>query len=211
MNIRKLKEEQIKLAKKVQVKDAFMPVKRIGGCDIAVYEDTLIACVVVCDYKSMEIVEQNIVIQDSKIEYIPGYLSYREAPPIVEAFMGLKDKPEVLLVDANGILHPRKIGAASHLGILLDQPTIGVAKKLMCGEVKDGKVYYEGEVRGIKLFTKEFSNPIYISPGHKVNVTSSVKIVKQSLRGHKMPEPLHLAHKIATKKKHKIKETPRRE
>jgi len=202
MNIRDLKKEQIKLAKKVVVKDDFDELNYIGGCDQAYTDSKVISCVVILDYKTLEVVERKYAVADAPIQYIPGFLSYRDSPAVVEAMSKIEQKPDVLMVDANGILHPLRIGMASHLGILLDMPTIGVAKKLQLGEEKDGKVVVEGETRAAIMKTKEHAKPIYVSPGHRISLKTALEVVKKCMvEKHKLPEPLHEAHKYSNKVK----------
>ena len=207
MDLKKLKEEQLKLAKKVIVKDDFSDINTIGGSDLAYTPDKVIAVVVVLDYKTLELIEEKHVITRPQIPYIPTFLSYRESPPIIEAFNLLENKPDILMCDANGILHPRKIGCASHVGLLLNIPTIGVAKKQLCGQIKDDKVFVDDEQRAFTLKTKQHAKPIFVSPGHKVNLKTSLKIAKHCLKkGNKLPEPIRLAHKFAVKEKRKLKQ-----
>ena len=199
LNAAKLKEEQLKLAKEVVLKEEFSKFKLIGGCDQAFVEDVVISGVVVLD-KNMKTVEEAYSVGKASIPYVPGFLFYREGPAIIDAFNKLEKKPDVLLVDGNGILHPRRFGMASHLGVVLDMPTVGVTKRLMCGDVKEGKVYVDKEIRGIELRTREHSNPLYVSPGHKISMGKSMEVVKNSLMPpHKLPEPLHLAHRYVNK------------
>lgn len=205
MNIKDLKKEQLRLAKKVIVKDDFDEIKYVGGCDQAYADNKVISAVVVMDAQSLEIVEKKYAVAEAPMQYIPGFLSYRESPAVMEAMAKLEKKPDLLFVDGNGILHPRKIGMASHLGILLDMPTIGVAKKLMLGEAADGKITFEGEVLARELRTKEHAKPIYVSPGHRVSMKTAYEWAhKCVLEKHKMPEPLHEAHKYSNKIKARI-------
>lgn len=200
MDVGKLKEEQLKLAEKVITTDSFDKIKTIGGVDQAFFDDKIVSSIVVCDYKTMEIIEKKYAISDVTMPYIPGYLSYREAPVIVEAYNKLETKPDILIVDGNGILHPRRIGLASHVGILLDQVTIGIAKNLLLGELSGDKIIVDKEIRAVQLQTRSFSKPIFISPGHRISLKTSVEIVKKCLREpHKLPEPLYFAHKYANK------------
>ena len=200
MDINKLKKEQLELSKKVLIKDELKKIKTIGGCDQAFFDNKIVSAIVVMDYESLKVIEFKHAILDVKIPYIPGFLSYREAPAIVEACSKLSDKPDLLLVDGNGILHPRWIGLASHVGLLLDIATIGVAKKLLIGDVDENSVIVEKEIRAKVLKTKEGSKPIYVSPGHKVSMRTAIKVVKHTLNeAHKLPEPLHEAHKLANK------------
>ena len=208
MDIRKLEEEQIKLAKKVIVKDDFEKTERIAGVDQAFADGNVISGIVVCSYKDLNLIEKKYAVVKAKFPYLSGFLSYRESPAIIEAFNQLENKPDILIVDGNGILHPRRIGMASHLGILLDIPTIGVAKRLIAGEVREGTVYIEKEARGYELATREHSKPLYISPGYKVSLKTSLEIVKKCIKfPHKLPEPLYLAHRYANKIKENLEKS----
>ena len=195
----KLKAEQLKLAKKVIISDKVKNVKLIGGTEQAFSNNNVLSAIVVCDAKGYSVLEEKNAIVEAKIPYISGYRFYREGPSIMEAFGKLEQKPDVLIINGNGILHPRRIGIASHIGILLDIPTIGVSKKLMIGEIKDNTIYVEKEARGYQIITKEHAKPIFISPGHMVSLKSSFEIIKSCIKyPHKLPEPLHLAHKFAS-------------
>lgn len=198
INLERLKEEQAKLAKKVIIKDSFEKLELVAGVDCAYPDDKVVAAIIVCDYKTMEAKEKAYSVVKSKFPYIPGFLAYRECHSISDAYVKLQLKPDLLILDGHGILHPRRFGLASHIGVLLDIASMGVAKQLLVGEVKGNIVYVEKEARGEMRVTREHSKPVYISPGHKVSLKTSVKIVKDCTRfPHKLPEPLHLAHKYA--------------
>ena len=198
--INKLKEEQIKLAKKVITTDNFEKITTVAGADQSYADNKVISAIAVCDYKSLEIIEEKYAIVDAKIPYKSGFLFYRDGPAVIESFNKLENKPDVLIVKGNGILHPRRIGMASQVGILLDTATIGVAKRLMLGKVMERTIYVEKEARGYELITKEHAKPIYLSPGHKISLKSSLEVTKECIKyPHKLPEPLHLAHRYANK------------
>lgn len=206
VNLQRLKEEQIKLARKVILKESFTEAETIAGADCAFYSNKIVAAIVVCD-KEMKILEKQHSISDVKLPYIPGFLFYREGPAIADAYSKLSKKPTVLMLDGNGILHPLRIGIASQLGVLLDQATIGVAKTLLLGKNEDGKILVGNEIRAMEMKTREYSRPLYISPGHKISMEKSVEIAKDSIRPpHKLPEPLHLAHRLANKIKDELME-----
>ncbi len=207
MNINKLKQEQLRLAKKVEIRDSFSNIDTIAGCDIAYTFDKLISSIVVLDFKTLEIIEKRVSVSKVKFPRVSSFLSYREAPSIINLFAQLKNKPDLLMCNSNGILHPRRMGAASHIGLSLDIPTIGVANELLCGTIKDKRVFVEDEPRGYELKTKEHANPIYISPGHKVSRRTSLKITIKCLKENKLPEPLRLAHKAAVTKRRELKES----
>jgi deoxyribonuclease V len=207
MNVQELKKEQLRLAKKVITKDDFDELNYVAGCDQANLAGKVVSSVVVLDYKTLKVVERKYAVADAPMQYIPGFLSYRESPAVVEAVSKLEQKPDLLIVDGNGILHPRKLGMASHLGILLDLPTIGIAKKLSMGEEKDGKVLVDGDKRAVVLKTKEHSKPIYVSIGHRVSLKTAEEVVRKCLvEKHKLPEPLHEAHKYSNKARARILE-----
>jgi len=201
----KLKKEQEKLARKVSLKDAFDEINLIAGCDINYYENTIIVGFVV--FRGDDIIEQSNEVREVKFPYKPGFLSYREAPSILEAFYKLQHEPDLIMITRNGVMHPRRFGLASHIGISLDKPVIGVSKKLLYGEVKDGKVYGGDKLIGYVLKVKDQSNPIYVSPGNKVSMKTALEIVKNNFKNHKLPEYLHIAHKYTNKikKDHRFK------
>lgn len=195
MELEKLKEEQKKLARKLIFHDYFSDINRIAGCEILFTSDEIIAIVVLLDAKTLELIDKKFFISKPKIPYIPLFQSYREVPVVVEAINLLKEKPDLIIYDGSGMLHPAKLGSASHLGLVLDLPTIGVAKKICFGELKEGYIYVEGEKRAVELKTKEFAKPLCISPGHKISLQTAEKIVRGCLKeGSKLPEPLRIAH-----------------
>lgn len=206
VDIAKLKREQIELAKKVVLKNEFKEINLIAGADQVDFKNNIISSIVICDYKTMKVIEEKYAVEKAVIPYIPGYLGYREVPAAVKAFYKLENKPDVVLFDANGILHPRRFGAASQFGLLTETPTIGIAKTLLIGENKDAFIIMDGEKRAVELKTKEYSKPIFVSPGHMVSLKKSVEIVKNCLRGNKLPEPLFLAHKYSNKVKKNLDE-----
>lgn len=159
----------------------------------------------VLDVKSLQPVEKKYAVLEAKFPYIPGFLSYRESPVIVEAYNRLKIKPDILIIRGNGILHPRRIGLASHVGLLLNKPTIGIAKKLLCGTVREDSVYLDKDIIGKLVRIKKIGNPVIVSPGHLITVKTSVEIVKKFAKEpYKMPLPLALAHKYANRIKKQI-------
>jgi len=207
MDLEKLNKEQISLAGKVSLKDSFDELSSIAGCDQVVIGNEIYSCVVVCGYGTMEVIEKSYASRKVEFPYIPGFLAYREAPVIIDAFSKLKKKPDLMFVDGDGILHPRRYGIASHLGLVLNIATIGIAKKLLIGRVEEDKIFVSDELRGMKLETKTAANPIYLSPGHNISVQKAFEITKHCIRPpHKLPEPIHLAHKFVNRIKKKTKE-----
>jgi deoxyribonuclease V len=180
----------------------------LGAADIAYISSTnqLVAAIVTFRWSCLELIETSHVIAPIAFPYIPGLLSFREVPPLLEAHGKLQHPPEVLLCDGQGIAHPRRFGLASHLGLCLGIPTIGCAKKLLCGE-HDGVELNRGasmplrlgdEVVGWVFRSRTGVKPIYISPGHLTDLDSSKDLVHRCLGRFRIPEPLRQAHNLAT-------------
>ena len=205
MDIYELKREQSRFAQRVELQDRFARIKTIGGVDCAQINNKLVASVVVCEYPSMNLIEKKSFVLSDPLPYVTGFLAYREMPAIIEAFNKLENEPDLVLVDGTGILHPRKLGLASHLGLSLNIPTIGVIKKPFCGQIENSKVYLGKELVGFEIKTREHASPLYVSPGHLVSLGSCLKIIKDSIKPpHKLPEPIHIAHRVAKKKVKKV-------
>ena len=200
MDLFELKKEQLKLAPKVVLRDGFSTLKTIAGVDCVAAGEKILASVVVCDASSFAVLEKKTYLLDNPLPYWPGFEAYREMPAMIEAYNQLEQEPDLIIVSGAGIAHPRKLGLASHLGLALNKPTMGVTERLLAGQVEKGKIILENEIVGFEITTREHSNPIYVSPGHLVALGTVLNIVPQMIRfPHKMPEPLHLAHKMARK------------
>jgi deoxyribonuclease V len=180
----------------------------IAGTDISAPDQEGIAtgAVVVLNFPELSLVETQLVRNKVEFPYIPGLLSFREAPLVLEACEKLIHSPDLFLIDGQGIAHPRRFGLASHLGILLNTPAIGCAKSRLWGKhepvaeepgsfsyLKDGP-----EVIGAVLRTKERTKPIYVSIGYKVDLETAIKWVLNCCRGYRIPEPTRLAHLAAS-------------
>lgn len=201
------REIQHRLASMVSTKNEVTEPRYIAGVDISQQTAQGIATgvVVVLNYPQLRVLEVKIAKQKVSFPYIPGLLSFREAPLIIAAFEKITIAPELILVDGQGIAHPRRLGLASHLGLLIGVPTIGCAKSRLCGshepvgmvrgsftELRDGD-----EVIGAALRTKDRTNPLYISIGHKVDLDTAIFWVMECCRGYRIPEPTRLAHLAA--------------
>ncbi|VVB89182.1 Endonuclease V [uncultured archaeon] len=196
------------VAERVITKDDFNELQLIGGVDQAFMDDKIISGIIVMDYNSLEVVERVHSIEPLSYPYIPIFLSFREGPAIVSAFKKLGTAPDILMVDGAGFNHPRSAGIATHLGVALDVPTIGITKKILCGEGTEpslvgeaAQLFYKNGQIGWLLKSSQRSRPIIVAPGHRVSLDSSLSIVKSCLRGHKLPEPVRLAHEYANELK----------
>ena len=215
IDLKKLEALQRRLAEKVILEDRFkQPIRVVAGVDLAFLGETAIAACVAVDYNSMETIEEAFFKHKLKFPYIPGFLSFREGPAMIFAMRKLRVKPQVFLINAHGIAHPRFLGCASQVGVLTGQPTIGVAQRILCGTYKEEPkepgqwttLTYKGRTVGALYKSKKGSKPIIISPGHKTTLKTAIKIVKKCIRGHKLPEPLQKAHRQANKEKMRLME-----
>jgi deoxyribonuclease V len=205
-SVKKAHAMQKKLAKLVVREDAIpKAITCLAGVDVAYTKQHSIGAVAALDYDSLSIVEARTARVKTRFPYIPTLLSFREIPPALAAIKKLKTKADVFLVDGQGIAHPHRLGFASHLGLLLDKPTIGVAKSLLWGEIgvltSDGwaPIFDEGEVIGAAI-AKDSRKPIYVSVGHKVSLERAVDIVNHCTKSYRIPEPIRAAHKTANEK-----------
>ncbi|MEM1788964.1 MAG: endonuclease V [Candidatus Nezhaarchaeales archaeon] len=205
------------LALKVKTYDDFeRPIKLVGGADVAWKGNIAIGCITVHEYPSLRLLEKSLSIVESSFPYIPTFLSFREIKPLMAALSKLPVKPTILFVNGQGIAHPRRLGLASHLGVVADTPTIGVTQKVLCGKVSNplsgvGYVelidYVDGreEVIGYLYRSNKRFRPICISVGHRVSLKTALELTMFCIRdGVKLPIPLHSAHKEATKEAAKI-------
>jgi len=198
---------QLRLASRVLREGQTGTPRFIAGVDISAPRAGGMAsgAVVVLQYPELRPVETILVQMEPAYPYIPGLLSFREAPIILSACQKLDIVPDLILVDGQGIAHPRRLGLASHLGLFLDTPTIGCAKSLLCGshqipdespgsyaELLDGN-----ETIGVALRTKLNVKPLYVSIGHKISLQAAIDWVIKCCRGYRLPEPTRLAHLAA--------------
>lgn len=156
-------------------------------------------------YPDLTPVAGSIAELPTRFPYVPGLLSFRELPALLAALDGLPETPDVILVDGQGIAHPRRLGVASHLGVVLDWPTIGVAKSVLCGQYAEpgleaghqSPLLDRGAVIGSVLRSRRNARPLIVSPGHRVGLQESVAFVQSCLRGYRLPEPTRLADRLA--------------
>jgi deoxyribonuclease V len=212
VSVTEAKEIQRALAAQVVRSSELEAPHLVAGVDISGEDSSGLArgAVVVLRFPEFSIVEQGVATLRLSFPYVPGLLSFREAPLILAACEGLRATPDLFIADAQGIAHPRRLGLASHLGLLLDVPTIGCAKSILCGQYGDlgeepgdyAPLLDGDEVIGAALRTKKGVNPVYVSIGHRVDLEAAIKWVMACSRGYRLPEPTRLAHLAASGKKH---------
>ncbi|HID56736.1 TPA: deoxyribonuclease V [Candidatus Poribacteria bacterium] len=198
---------QNRLKGQVIARDEFdlRSIERIAGVDIGFRGNVAKAAIAVLEFPSMEILDYLVEEREVSFPYIPGLLSFRETPPLMAAFEKLETEPDVIIVDGQGIAHPRRFGIASHLGLILDKPTVGCAKSRLYGRHREpGKkagsieyLYDKDEIIGAAVRTRDNVKHVYVSVGHKVSLETAVKLVLECCRGYRLPEPTRQAHLIA--------------
>lgn len=203
---------QTTLSRRLILKDRFKtPIKSIGGVDLAFTDDRAVAACVILNYVNMEVIEQKSTIVKLDFSYRPGFLWFREGPPMSKVINSLDIEPEIFMINAHGTAHPRRFGSASHVGVQLGKPTIGVAGSRLYGhyerlptEVGAAEpLFADGDVLGWAI-KPAIGKPIYASPGHMISLKSTAKITIDCLREHRFPEPLHLADKLANYRKKEL-------
>jgi deoxyribonuclease V len=183
-------------------------VRLVAGVDVAFGPDgrRCLAGVVVYDLHTGQAIEQQLAWRPVRFPYVPGLLSFREAPAALAALRKLRCEPDVFMFDAQGIAHPRRLGLAAHVGLLIDRPSLGCAKSLLCGDYEEppGKagrhspIVHRGETIGAVLRTRTDINPVFVSIGHRLTLTDAVRIVMQCVTRYRLPEPARLAHQLVT-------------
>ena len=235
VDYKKAAEIQIRLEKSIILTCAARNIKYIAGADVSYLPQRTIqsgsrqnqysgktsscsssgtkksrifyASVVVFELKTMEMIEAVTASGKVDFPYIPGLLSFRESPILLKAFAKIKSNPDVVILDAQGIAHPRGIGLASHIGLLLDKPSIGCAKTRLIGDYNEvgeevgcySHLTVKDKVVGAVLRTRKNVKPVFISPGHKIDLDTSIALVLKCCRGYRLPEPVREAHNLVKK------------
>ncbi|WP_435017148.1 deoxyribonuclease V [Tundrisphaera sp. TA3] len=195
---------QKELASRVDVATPLNSIQTLACADVSFDRggEFLYAAVVVVDYANFDLVERVGLAAPARFPYVPGLLSFREAPALLEAFGRLKARPDAVLCDGQGIAHPRRLGIASHLGLWLDLPTVGCAKSLLCGTFEEpgeergdrSPLVHRGEVIGTVLRTRRRVSPVFVSPGHRCDLEGAERLVLESTTRYRLPIPIRMAH-----------------
>jgi len=209
-SVEKAHAMQLELSKRIIRRDLLpKTVRLVAGVDVAYAKGLSVGAVAVLDFDSLSPVESRVVRVKTRFPYVPTLLSFREIPPAVSVTRKLRLNPDVFLADGQGVAHPYRCGFASHLGLVLDKPTIGVAKSLLCGDVGsfDDKSWApirdDGEIIGAAVVTNPRQKPVYVSVGHRVSLKRAIAVVAHCVKGDRIPEPVRMAHFLATEEKKK--------
>lgn len=198
---------QNELVKQLSLEDNFEKLNIIAGVDVG-YDSKLNlakASIVIMELKNLQIIEQVQAFAPATFPYVSGYLAFREIPAILEALAKLTILPDILMVDGQGIAHPRRIGIATHLGIILNIPSIGVGKSCLTGTFVEPSIYkgemsdliYKNEQIGIVLRSRNNTKPLFISPGNRITIKTAVDLILACLTKYRLPEPTRLADKLS--------------
>jgi len=200
------KRIQERLVSKVDTTPQPDDIETVAGVDVSIRDDTAQAAVAVLRLSDLELIDRAIHRCDVPFPYVPGLLSFRETPPVLPALEQLSITPDIIMTDSHGRAHPRRFGFACHLGVLLDHPTLGVAKSILVGDPKgpldSEKGHHvplvdDGETVGAVLRTRTDVNPVYVSVGHRITLDDAVPLTLDCSPRYKIPEPTRQAHKLS--------------
>ena len=199
---------QRRLAGRVRIEPLAGPVATVAGTDCAFLDGgrRIVAAAVLCDAATMEVLAVRHVVRPCTFPYVPGLLSFREAPAVIAAVKKLPGTPDILMCDGQGLAHPRRLGLASHVGLWLDVPTIGVAKSRLCGQHRavgrrrgcHVRLRHEREIVGAVLRTRTGVRPLYVSVGHRITLPEAVRWTLRCGRGYRLSEPTRQGHLAVT-------------
>lgn len=207
-DIASAKQIQLTLRDQVVTQNRLGTISRVAGVDVGFEANgTITRAAVAClSYPKLELIEHALARRETNFPYVPGYLSFREVPALLDAIAKLTIRPDLILCDGQGLAHPRRFGLACHLGLILDLPTIGVAKSRLIGthsELAPDKgawvpLFDKDEIIGAVVRTRSRTNPLYISIGHRVDLPTAVDFVLRCSPKYRLPETTRWAHKLAS-------------
>lgn len=195
---------QLELKERVRLQKITFPIRLVAGADVSYSKkvDQCFAAVTVFEFPAMKIVEQTNATGRANFPYVPGYLTFREAPILLNAFEKLENTPDLVLFDGQGIAHSRNMGLATHLGLILDLPAIGCAKSVLIGNFEDpleiqgswAELIYQNNLIGAVVRTRNFVKPLFVSPGFKITIDEAIEWVLRTCTHYRIPEPIRESH-----------------
>jgi deoxyribonuclease V len=197
-------ELQKKLRERVRITPLKEKVETVAGADISFnkFDPTIYTGIVVLRLPTLEVVEEVGLVSETKFPYVPGLLSFRESPSVLEAWARLKTEPDAVMFDGQGLAHPRRVGIACHVGLIIQRPTLGCAKSVLTGKYEEpgeergawSPMVDRGETVGAAVRTKTRVHPIYVSPGHLIDLAGAIDLTLRCDGGYRQPEPTRRAH-----------------
>ena len=207
VSTREARDIQLRLRDRLQPIWDGRKVSTVAGADVGFPDkNTVLATVVVLSFPELEVLESSLSTQDCTFPYVPGLLTFREAPGLLSALENIETAPDVLLCDGQGIAHQRRMGLAAHVGLLLDIPVIGCAKSVLCGTFDEpgerrgdySYMFDKGEIVGAAVRTRDRVKPVYVSTGNRIDLTTAIDLVLRCSPKYRIPRPLRLAHRLST-------------
>ncbi len=199
-------ELQKQLRAEVRLQPLARPIKTIAGADISFnkFSPIVYAGLVVLALPSLEVIEEVCVVSETQFPYVPGLLSFRESPSVLEAWGKLKTEPDAVMFDGHGIAHPRRVGIASHVGLLIERPTLGCAKSVLVGKYEEPapergawtEMIDKGETIGAAVRTKTNVQPIFVSAGNLIDLAGAIELTLACDGSYRQPEPTRRAHHL---------------
>jgi len=210
----KAKKIQAYLVEKRVLKPLDRDPQHIAGVDAAFLGDKIICTACLYKFPELTLIEENYVVKEVRFPYIPGMLSFREGPAIIDCVEGLKTRPDLIIFDGQGIAHPLGLGIAACVGMIIDIPSVGCAKSRLVGEYREpgmskgrsSPLEYKGNTVGAVLRTRTGVKPVFVSPGHGIDLAGSIDIILRSTGKYRLPEPVRRADMLSKKIKRFLSE-----
>jgi deoxyribonuclease V len=210
----RVKEIQAYLREKRVLKPLESLPRYVAGVDAAFLGDKIISTACLYKFPELTLIEENYVVKEVRFPYIPGMLSFREGPAIIDCVEGLKTRPDLIIFDGQGIAHPLGLGIAACVGMIIDIPSVGCAKSRLVGEYREPKkkkgswapLEYKGDTVGAVLRTQTDVKPVFVSPGHRIDLAGSIDMIMQSTGKYRLPEPVRRADMLSKKIKRDLSE-----
>lgn len=197
------------LREKLDIQERMLKIHTIAGADISLnlYSTTIYAGIMLLSFPQLQPVAYSLVKAETRFPYVPGYLAFREVPALLKVWEQMPEKPDVLVVDGHGIAHPRRMGIAAHFGSLTGQPSMGCAKKILCGKFAEpaadagsaSPIMDKEEQIGYAFRSKSKTAPVFVSPGHHMGLQNTLEVIRQCTGKYRIPEPTRLAHELVNR------------
>lgn len=197
------------LREKLDIQERRMNIRTIAGADISLnlYSTTIYAGIILLSFPQLLPMAYSLVKAETRFPYVPGYLAFREVPALLKVWEQMPQKPDVLAVDGHGIAHPRRMGIAAHFGALTGQPSMGCAKKILCGKFEEpaaeigsiSPIMDKEEQIGYAFRSKSRTAPVFVSPGHHMGLQNTLEVIRQCTGKYRIPEPTRLAHELVNR------------
>ncbi len=205
ITIQEARSQQERLRKKVRLSPVKQEPRFVAGVDAAFSADRVFAAACLFSFPGLTLIERKTAVRKLRFPYVPGFLAFREGPAIIAALESLSRNPDLILVDGQGIAHPRQFGIASYIGVLLDMPTVGCAKSRLIGGYEEpgnrkgnsSPLFVEDKIIGAVVRTRDNVRPLFVSPGHKTDVKSAVRLALSCLGNYRIPEPIRCADMLS--------------